>query len=331
MKNNANIIRLLAAILVLWGHGYALNGESDPLSSFVKQIISLPYNKNLPGVGVMVFFVLSGFLITGSFIRTKSVNDFIKKRCFRIYPALWGNLIFIFIFSAFITELSFQKFLSSSTMHTYFMTNILLVKGTAFVVPQVFSDNLFKGVNGSLWTLAHEIYCYLFVLVIGVCGLLSKHKQKLAIFLLFLIVLMGGVNSKLAYIYTSFILGMLFYLYRDIFSNYPKLMIILSVFMFFVDVDALKLVGLSIITIYISFYSIIKLPNIDKIGDLSYGTYLYAFPIQQIIVKYYSDELTVLIQNLFSLIITLFFAFISYRFIEVKTMYRKNKATLQGD
>lgn len=86
--NNFNIIRFIAAILVLYSHSYPLYGHKfiGPVEQF--------FGKSWGGLAVHVFFISSGFLIMGSFVNSKSIGNFIVSRLLRIYPALIVSVLF---------------------------------------------------------------------------------------------------------------------------------------------------------------------------------------------------------------------------------------------
>ena len=82
-NNRFDILRLLAAWLVLFSHCYPLGGRaaSEPMASTLAI-------DTLGGVGVTIFFVLSGYLVTLSLERSPNVLEFARRRALRIYPAL---------------------------------------------------------------------------------------------------------------------------------------------------------------------------------------------------------------------------------------------------
>ncbi len=81
--NRFDILRLIAAWLVLFSHCYPLGGRpgGEPLASTLGI-------DTLGGVGVSIFFVLSGYLVTLSLERSPSLLEFARRRALRIYPAL---------------------------------------------------------------------------------------------------------------------------------------------------------------------------------------------------------------------------------------------------
>jgi peptidoglycan/LPS O-acetylase OafA/YrhL len=82
-RNNFDAIRLAMALLVVWSHSFALylgSEKTEPLSL----LLNGTYNSG--NIGVMVFFIISGFLVTQSFVHSKSLSHFMERRVRRIYP-----------------------------------------------------------------------------------------------------------------------------------------------------------------------------------------------------------------------------------------------------
>ncbi len=78
--NSFDVLRLAAAAMVLVGHSFYLAGRSEPTVPLTGTGISF--------VGVLVFFAISGFLVTGSWLHDRRVVPFVVKRALRIMPAL---------------------------------------------------------------------------------------------------------------------------------------------------------------------------------------------------------------------------------------------------
>ena len=77
--NNLNFVRLFGASLVLYGHSFVFLGLPEPL------FLSL---QPLGALGVLIFFTISGYLITESWDRDPNLSRFIARRMLRIFPAL---------------------------------------------------------------------------------------------------------------------------------------------------------------------------------------------------------------------------------------------------
>lgn len=160
--NRFDSLRLLAALLVLWSHCFPLGGRpaQEPLASTLGL-------DTLGGVGVLMFFVTSGYLVTQSLQRTPHVVDFVRRRALRIYPALLAMTLLV---AAVMGPLLTQLDLAAYARHP--QTRDFLRNGSAwsirFHLPGVFESNPLPGVvNGSLWSLPYELQCYGVLLLAG--------------------------------------------------------------------------------------------------------------------------------------------------------------------
>lgn len=148
--NNFNIIRFLAAFLVIYGHMSFLTGNSPALLFF--QPVST--------VAVKVLFVISGYLVTKSFLSDPDLPRYLVRRSFRIFPALAVVvLLSAFVLGPLVTRLSVAEYFANSRTWEY-LSNILL--RPVYALPGVFESNPYpNAVNGSLWTLPAEFLTYL--------------------------------------------------------------------------------------------------------------------------------------------------------------------------
>ncbi|WP_317930498.1 acyltransferase [Halioxenophilus sp. WMMB6] len=334
--NNIGTLRFFGAFFVLLGHGFTLSaGDAavhDPLSHWLK--FYTPFNKALPGVGVMLFFVLSGYLITASFQRSRSTIDYCLARFLRIYPALFVAVIFCLLIGLFFTTLPAVDYLRHPATHRFFTQNTVLFLGISFHLPGVFSQLPWpNGINGSLWTLPVELGMYGYVFVLGVLKVFNNR-------LLFNIVASALVGLFLynpgdfplltrpgyAYLGLSFLLGAAFYINRErINYNLSVLagLVLLSAVLYGSRYyNFFALITFTYGVLFLGLSQRLRLPRLDKYGDLSYGLYLYAFPVQQTLIYYIGGHHPWLL-NLSALIISLVLAVLSWRFIEQPVLARR--------
>ena len=169
-ENNFNLLRMIAATLVLYFHSFPLSsGPSvqEPIGSFLKYGVG--------GIGVTIFFVMSGFLVTKSFDERRNIFLFIEARFLRIVPALAGVALFcVLIVGPCYTSLPLADFFWNS--HTFrFLYTHMTVHRIEIELPGVFTRNIFpNAVNGSLWTLAYEISMYKWVAFLGLISVIRR-------------------------------------------------------------------------------------------------------------------------------------------------------------
>ena len=291
VENNFDAIRLAMALLVVWSHSFALHLGSEK-TEWVSLALNGAYNAG--NLGVMAFFVISGFLITKSFERSKSLKSYFEKRVRRIYP---GYMVATCICAFIIAPMFGGAFPNAAKTVGL---NLLLRNE----LPDAFQANVYPGpVNGSLWSIPFEFWCYIGVAAVG--ALLIRNRRGLVGFCVF--VMLAKVTQDIAgktpslgpigiifgwpYLWTkilpSFLLGMIAYAYE-----LPRSRSILigltgaAISACWLNrhlADMLVAPALAYGVFYIAFSDRIRLRHAARFGDFSYGTYLYAFPIQQIL------------------------------------------------
>jgi peptidoglycan/LPS O-acetylase OafA/YrhL len=340
-QNNLNLMRFLFAVLVIFSHSYPLlYGETagnnlEPFSILTKQQITGGR------LAVAFFFILSGFLITQSWQRSRHPLDYFIRRVLRIYPAfIVMSLICVYVIAPLILNRPLNIWIAESNIPPFIFYQILLYfPGDG----RLFTTNPIPGeLNGSAWTIRYEFWCYILLACLGILGILRTRKYALIIFILWM-ALYACVNLNIldptlpfengrtfllfgnfaAYIeFVSFFLaGSLFFLYREKIP-YSLWMFILSLLILFFTawLGVGLLLSLPIFGAYIIFYlgfSKRKPSNQQKKPfDISYGTYLYGYPIQQLLVYYFFAQLNPFLLFIIALSISVVLAALSWHFIE---------------
>ena len=304
--NNFDLIRIGMALLVVWSHSFALyqgSESSEPISRLTQGVI------NSGNFGVFVFFMVSGFLITQSFDRSSSPWSYLRKRLARIHPG--------FIVATSICAFIIIPLISHPT--SYSVTEVaktlglnLLLQGY-FVDAAPFRENPMPALNGALWSIPYEFWCYLGILGLGLVGFL-KVKRRIYLLAVFAALALvrgwleitgrkpgGGIVGIIIgwpyewfKVLPCFMAGTLIYLYRDLIPRRlwiavlgPVLIITIANLPIAVPWK-LALIGLTFppLLAYTVFYFGFSKQVFDaaRYGDFSYGTYLYAYPIQQILI-----------------------------------------------
>ena len=216
-SNNFGALRLLFAYLVILSHSPEIL-DGNPSREILVRIFG---TMTFGGLAVHSFFIISGYLVTKSFINSKSSIDYLLKRVIRIYPGyVVAFLLCVFLIGPAVGG-KFEGHLAPPFLK--------LAKDLLFLqppnMPGVFEGSYYPALNGSMWTLFFEFCCYLVVMVLGVSGLLLR-KRALLLSTAVLLMLTAWVNvsgfSGNHYFTGNFILlmspfscGALFYLYRD--------------------------------------------------------------------------------------------------------------------
>jgi peptidoglycan/LPS O-acetylase OafA/YrhL len=287
-QDNFLLLRLMAAALVIYGHSFALTAESGEGDIF----IALGWHSYSGAIAVDTFFLISGFMITGSYLRRNNVLDFVWARSLRLIPA-YAACMFIsaFLLGAFVTSLPLGDYFTDPATRGYALVNMTFGTDLHWNLPGVFTDNPRAAtVNGALWTLPVEVRMYVWAGLLGLLGILSRRRY--ATFILLALILAGAMGSThipllpiSMFLRPSgmFALGALCFLYR---TRVPVSLALTSGL-------ALACWALQSTPIYSLAFALTlaafvfwfayrpRLFGYNRFGDYSYGLYLWGFPAQQ--------------------------------------------------
>jgi peptidoglycan/LPS O-acetylase OafA/YrhL len=336
-NNNYDLLRVVAALCIMFTHSFDLLGQNrkETLMVFSNQKL------NFAHIGLAIFFAVSGYLIAKSADTSSSFKNYIWKRFLRIQPLLIiVSIISIFIMGPIFTTSSLAAYFADFHTYTY-LRNVMPLFGIQFILPNVFSTNIGDpGVNGSMWTLIVEERLYL---IIGLLFLHKVHFKKILVagiiilnilFFLnsvfydgYLIPYFNGSNVSYALIFLN---ASLFYLVQVSFSTI-KLKALVSLLLFSIlYFTSFSIFKSSVQTILIPFLVIVLAEikgftnNAAKYGDITYGLYIFSFPVQQMLI---ASKFCISPFTLFSttLLIVVPLAFLSWHFIEKKLLSLKEK------
>lgn len=323
--NNLNLIRMIAALAVLVSHAYpiALGPEAvQPLQRLT--------GNTLGGLAVAVFFVISGFLIAESYARSRSWQDFIAARVLRLWPALIVSLAVVaFLMGPIVTTLSPQAYFADPVTWLFMVKNLLLAV-PQYWLPGVFADQPYPNVEGSIWTLFYEVVCYFGVFVAGLLGLLRQRWLLSGLILAFAAVAVAvdtlEPNLHLKIIKTlelglPFALGTLMWLWKDRLplnilgvAGFLALAVALAATPFF---NLALVVFLAYATFWAAYVPGGWIRAYNRLGDYSYGVYIYAFPAQGLAVWLTGgDAMNPYLNMLISLPLTLIPSVLSWHYLE---------------
>jgi peptidoglycan/LPS O-acetylase OafA/YrhL len=267
-ENNFDVLRLFAAGLVLFGHSFPLSGRNDPF-----------HPHTIATVGVEIFFVISGFLVTKSWLSDPSFRRFLAKRVRRILP---GLLCAVSV-TAIVIGPIFGLAAPAASLH-YAESNVLLLAQLP-TLGRAFSSNPLHAVNGSLWTLPVEVSAYVYLAVFAVAGLLMRRAAVGVAVGVALALNAAGIIGPPGRLISLFVAGSVFYLLRDRIVLRPAVAAALAALWLAAFTTPLAtmagMVALPYLVAYIAYCTPRALKRVVSKGDVSYGFYLYAFPIQQ--------------------------------------------------
>lgn len=296
--NNFDFLRFLFASLVIVTHAYALLGhiELDPFNRISGRVFS--------EIAVCGFFVISGFLIHQSLERSSTLVSFLRKRFVRIFPGLAAVLLLsVFVLGPVFSTLSPVAYFTDKDTWAYLFSNIFLLP-LHKDLPGLFTHNFETAVNGSLWTLRYEVLFYLALCLFFKTPLNLKKKIFPVLFILLttthLLLKFGYVKTPAAlsshlFFFTSlgayFSAGMTLSLFTGSLLAYKKMLFICAAGIFTVsslfmqqELFVFGMISFPVMVITLGYLYMPFLHFSKHTGDISYGTYIYAFPVQQAII-----------------------------------------------
>jgi peptidoglycan/LPS O-acetylase OafA/YrhL len=290
-RNNLNLLRFLAAALVIVSHSYALGWDRLP-EPILKYWGHLETGGTL---GVLVFFSISGYLITQSFAARHHLESFLLARALRIYPGLIAATFFSALIASFATSVPFAKFAADPMTRTFLLHNSLGFP-TEFYLPGAFAANPFPGaVNGALWTLPIEMEMYILVALLGLIGYFANRTMFNAFFVAFLAYALVFRPSEWLPIFSEsgdavrmamiFLLGMFCFMNRDrVPLSIPAaalVVVLIAIFHKVPDIRTYYLPAVAYVVLVLAYHPKLYFAAFTRLGDYSYGLYIYAFPLQQ--------------------------------------------------
>ena len=336
-NNNFDFLRFIFALLVVISHAYTLSGENVN-NQFLYQITDGQIE--LSNIGLNGFFILSGFLIFKSLEKSKNLLVFFWKRFLRIFPALFIMLLITLLVLSF----AYNDYILISLnrdFYTYLPRNLTLYY-LQFSIKGIFENNPYPNtINGSLWSISYEFTMYILLSTL----IFFRKSSKLVALLLFIsfVLLFIGYNfyyDRFAGIIFYSMIGKHFFNLGAFFIGgsllaalkfekfESKRLLLLGVFtvlLLAVYFDFYNYVKHIVLTLFIILTGLIPIRHIDKfgrIGDMSYGIYIYGFPVQQTLMYFFKfNHIQLLI---ISVLISILFGYVSWHFIERKMLKFKD-------
>jgi peptidoglycan/LPS O-acetylase OafA/YrhL len=312
--NNFDMLRIVAALAVVASHSIPLSygpGRLEALWSYSRQ------QATLGSIALQVFFIISGYLITGSYRHTGNPRRFVRARALRLIPAVLVVLwLLAFIAGPLLTRVPLTAYFSSSLPYR-------AAFGLSDHLPGVFMNNPFSsGIDGSLWTLRYEALCYAGVLVLGMTRCLTRFVT-IIIFIALLVWRSHAGSQPLPEFGALFAAGAVLQFWQ------PRLHAGIAIGCAVLWLLSLRLGLYYLVSDTFGAYLVlylalgIKLPPFAKYGDLSYGVYIYAWPIQQLVVMWLHSGW--LVNIALSLPMILLCAALSWHFVEAPALRVKDR------
>lgn len=277
--NSLNAIRLSLALAVLVSHSWPLSGRASDEPTYA--------GLHLGGWAVAGFFVISGCLIAGSRSRT-DLRTFLSRRARRIFPGFWGVLIVTaFVLSPLAAWVTGERYELGSAFR-YVWANATTYIGSWGIGRETLhtASPDYTMWNGSIWTLMYELACYLIVgALLSVRAVRARPLPVAAGALLLattVVLLQGEQRGSMVWFGSFFAAGWVVHCLRDRLLASGPLAVGASVVAAGLAVVDPVLTALPLAYAVLSTGAVVRTRRF-AVNDISYGTYLYAGPIQQML------------------------------------------------
>lgn len=330
-NNNFDLIRLGAALAVMFGHSFGIHGGDVDM----EWVLKFTHRESFGSFAVYGFFLISGLLVSASYARQGSPLRFISLRALRIWPGEIVCALFIgLVVGPLFTSVPLASYFTDPTTIRWLVHNTSLLGGVGGRLPGVFEHNhLSMLANVTVWTLPIELECYVIVLILGLLGLLDSKWWTLLV--------IGAASALFAYFVKHppthmtlgqffvlpiaysfypvpyFLLGMLLYPFRR-FIPLHWLPAVLSIVAYIMLRDTVA----GTVILYPAFaYGLLWISSMRELQrfrpkhDYSYGIYLYGFVVQQAVTDLLPSQSNYLSVAI-AIPIAILLAALSWHFIE---------------
>ena len=296
---NFDVLRLMASLMVLWSHQFAVTGMSErglPWSGTSASTAASTWG----GLGVLIFFAISGYLNAQSLFRSRSASAFLLSRAARIFPALAVCAGFCVLLGAAVTTRHMADYLwpdiglfGRDAPLSFLWRNSTLLFGLDFALPGVFESNTYpKAVNGSLWTLPYEVKLYLLLALVVAC-----FRFDARVFAAIVVATLAGAllygfvqplgaaiaGKYLATFAVVFIGGAGLAMVEQAWGRVRAVVLFAVLALGFgLSGDGATALLLAVPVVCVLLNQVAWPDRLAPKYDISYGVYLYAFPVQQL-------------------------------------------------
>ena len=293
--NNLNLLRMLAAATVVFSHSYALTGhlKDDPLA------VASHGLTDVATIGVSTFFGISGFLIAQSLARNPSLYRYAIARCLRIVPGLaLAKLFCVAVIGWTVTTLPAGAYWSDATTWRFLLGTPFF--GILAVLPGVFEKLPYPlAVNGSLWTIPVEVWCYVVAALLAAATLLRRPLILTAALAVALAACAAFPQATLTWLPSggygtvpglvlSFIFGVWLHACgRRVPLSLPVAATALVLLVLSSRSSLFRVAYFTCVpyvALVLAYHPRLLWRRYLRLGDYSYGTYVLAFPVQQFLV-----------------------------------------------
>lgn len=331
-KNNFDAVRIVLALIVFFAHLRELTQAQE--FNWFQDVFDANF-------AVKGFFAISGYLVTNSYLSSRSLADYLTKRVRRIYPAYVAAVLFSLFVGSLTTTLTFRDFFTSIETARYILFNLVFLNFVQPTLPGALKTNTLQELNSSLWTIKVEVMLY--ICVPFLVYLFNRRKSfSLALFsMVFFVSIVWVYFFQFIYdgvygetIAAQFIGQLSYFGFGALIACdratehklvYIAILSVISIYFFGTPSARVILNPICYTTVVIlAATAAVRLPSFGKYGDVSYGIYLYHFPVIQLLVHIGVFRLNPWIGLGIALFMTCSLSFLSWHLIEKKMLRRSS-------
>ena len=321
-SENLHFMRFLAALLVIISHSFVF-GTGGLAGEWLVELTGAQLT--MGGLAVSIFFLCGGYLIAMSMEKSKTAKKYFEARLIRLLPPLFFVTFALVILGGFLTQLSVTEYYTSIDTWKYMLNSIFVLTHN---LPGVFTNNISgSAVNGALWTLPVEFVCYVLCFIAYKLGFLDKKRFPWSIPLVAVgtaaVWIVGGIIPLAREVIRPvllFYIGMGYWIYREHIRLNTKYFLIAVTGFLLSFLLHLGYIGMLLFFPYIMFTMWFGFtqcnPKIGKIGNYSYGIYLWGCPVQQSIVHFMGGEMNPYLNFILAIPIATVLGMITYEISE---------------
>ena len=325
-SENLHLMRFGAALLVILSHSFVFSKNSLEGEWLVELTGA---QLTMGGLAVSIFFLCGGYLIAMSMEKSKTAKKYFEARLIRLLPPLFFVTFALVLLGGFLTQLPVVEYYTSIDTWKYMLNSVFVLTHN---LPGVFTNNISgSAVNGALWTLPVEFVCYVLCFIAYKLGFLEKKRFPWSVPLVIIgtagVWIVGGfipIVREVIRPVLLFYIGMGYWIYREqirLTTNYFLIAVagfVLSFLLHFGYIGMLLFFPYIMFTMWFGFAQCSS--KIGKIGNYSYGIYLWGCPVQQSIVYFMGGEMNPYLNFMIAIPIAIILGMVTYEISEKRFM-----------
>ncbi len=332
-NNSLNMIRLFLAFAVLVHHSWPLTGHGGELA-FAGETVG--------GWAVAGFFGISGYLITSS-RWSNALGPYLVNRVARIMPAFWVCLAMVaFVFAPIgyrVANGTLDGFLTAGHSPLNFVWSNAFLEMRFYDVSGTPSNVPYEGAwNGSLWSLYYEFICYLIVAALGCFAFMKRSRWPMTAAFVLSVAAQANIDTisrltndnfdvvLLLRLLPFFLGGATIFMWRER-IGFHWIPGILAFVVAVIICSTVPRWGVQASALFVTYgviwlSTVIRQPLLIAKNDISYGVYIYAFAVQQLLAVFGIHELGLFWFSVIAAILTVPLATASWLLVERPVMRR---------